>query len=53
MVMAYNHGLEFEGNDKHYGNDYDLPEDTSLAATDGLSQDYLKMIRWKVIQISR
>ena len=23
---TYNHGLEFEGNDKHYGNDYDLPE---------------------------
>ena len=45
MVMAlYNHGLEFEGNDKHYGNDYDLPENTEvLAATDGLSQDYLKM----------
>lgn len=50
----YNHGLEFEGNDKHYGNDYDLPEDTEvLAATDGVvTRIFEDDLGGKVIQIS-
>lgn len=33
---TYNHGLSFNGDDRHYGIDYRLPENTRiLAATDG------------------
>ena len=51
---TYNHGLEFEGNDKHYGNDYDLPENTEvLAATDGVvTRLFEDELGGKVIQIS-
>ncbi len=51
---TYNHGLEFEGNDRHYGNDYDLPEDTEvLAATDGVvTKLFEDELGGKVLQIS-
>lgn len=51
---TYNHDLEFNGKNAHYGNDYDLPEDTEvLAATDGtVTRIFKDKLGGKVLQIS-